>query len=117
MNLGLAVPGVFPLIYPKQGARGPMLEKLGSLGMAGPQAYKALKRAAKERVFFLPDRVNILPQGGGLVGLGPGLLTPRDRKQMGTVEVVERDGGLMVTLVGGAGGRGEGTRWRLRGWG
>ena len=77
---GLAVPGVWPLMFPGNGYHG-QVNWLGSLvGCMGQKAYSALLSASKEGEVNLPQHVAVRLSSGQVVEIGPNLTVPNTQK-------------------------------------
>jgi hypothetical protein len=79
-SLDIAVPGLFPYIFP-----GPRVVGLGAkqlrprleeLGCVGKPAYRSLQEAAREGEVLLQEHLSIVLPEGGMVILGPELTVP-----------------------------------------
>ena len=76
----LAVPGVWPLMFPGNGYHG-QINWLDSLvGCMGQKAYSALLSAAKEGEVELPQHVAVQLSNGQVVEIGPDLTIPNIQK-------------------------------------
>ena len=77
---GLAVPGVWPLMFPGNGYHGQINWLASLVGCIGQKAYSALLSAAKEGDVNLPQHVSVRLASGQLVEIGPNLTVPNVQK-------------------------------------
>ena len=77
---GLAVPGVWPLMFPGNGYHGQINWLASLVGCIGQKAYSALLSAAKEGEVNLPQHVSVRLSSGQLVEIGPNLTVPNIQK-------------------------------------
>lgn len=77
---GLAVPGVWPLMFPGNGYHGQINWLASLVGCIGQKAYSALLSAAKEEEVNLPQYVSVRLSCGQLVEIGPNLTVPNIQK-------------------------------------
>ena len=77
---GLAVPGVWPLMFPGNGYHGQVNWVASLVGCIGPKAYSALLSAAREGEVDLPQHVAVRLSSGQVVEIGPNLTVPNIQK-------------------------------------
>ena len=77
---GLAVPGVWPLMFPGNGYHGQVNWLASLVGCIGQKAYSALLSAAREGEVNLPQHVAVQLSSGQLVEIGPNLTVPNIQK-------------------------------------
>ena len=77
---GLAVPGVWPLMFPGNGYHGQINWLASLVGCIGQKAYSALLSAAKEGDVNLPQHVSVQLSSGQIVEIGPNLTVPNIQK-------------------------------------
>ena len=90
----VAVPGMFPFIYPGQSGRGKgnhLNRKVSTLGLVGREAYSALQELARLGPVSLPKKLSILlpDTRGGIVTLKSNLLVPKNKHLLRGVNIVE----------------------------
>ena len=104
----VAVPGVFPFIYPGQSGRGKgnhLNQKVSTLGLVGREAYSALQELARLGPVSLPKKLSILlpDTRGGIVTLKSNLLLPKNKHLLRGVNIVEAPDYFDALLVASAG--------------
>ena len=104
----VAVPGVFPFIYPGQSGRGKgkhLSQKVSTLGLVGREAYSALQELARFGPVSLPKKLSILlpDTRGGIVTLKSNLLLPKNKHLLRGVNIVEAPDYFDALLVASPG--------------
>ena len=104
----VAVPGVFPFIYPGQSGRGKgkhLSQKVSTLGLVGREAYSALQELSRLGPVSLPKKLSILlpDTRGGIVTLKSNLLLPKNKHLLRGVNIVEAPDYFDALLVASPG--------------
>ena len=79
----VAVPGVYPLIFPGPVHQG-HLAWLSEVGCVGRQAHTSLSQGQKEGPIYIPDNIVINLPNGKNIYIGPHLTMPRSIKTIVT---------------------------------
>lgn len=100
----MAVPGLFPLLFPGHAITGKcsyLGKRLSSFGLLGKEAYCGLRSGAQEGGLVLPSRLSVLLPGEtpGIVTLKSDLLIPKNQKMLQNLTVSEQCDGYTVTVT------------------
>ena len=77
---GLAVPGLYPLLFPPNGYNGQLRWLANSCVALGPESYNILLSAAKEGKVCLPKNISLRTTSGNIINIGESLTAPNTKK-------------------------------------
>ena len=77
---GLAVPGLYPLLFPPSGYNGQLRWLVNSCAALGPESYTILLSAAKEGKVCLPKNISVRTTSGSVINIGETLTAPNAKK-------------------------------------
>ena len=73
---GVAIAGLYPLLFPVNGYRGQLRWLAESAAVIGPEAYSLLLASAKEGPMVLPKYLTLHLSSGAILNIGPNLTVP-----------------------------------------
>ena len=79
-STGVAVVGVYPILFPPNGYHGQLGWMANSCSLLGPQSYTALLNASQEGPLKLPRHIALKTSSGATINIGAALTTPSSKK-------------------------------------
>ena len=76
----MAVPGLYPLLFPPNGYHGQVQWLANSSAALGPESYSILLSASKEGKIVLPKYISLKTSSGNIINIGETLTTPNSKK-------------------------------------
>ena len=77
---GLAIPGLYPLLFPPSGYNGQLRWLANSCAALGPESYSILLSAAKEGKVCLAKNISVRTTSGNVINIGEALTAPNAKK-------------------------------------
>ena len=77
---GVAVPGLYPLLFPPNGYHGQLRWLANTSACIGPESYSILLSASKEGKVVLPKHIVLKTSSGKTINIGEKLTSPNSKK-------------------------------------